>query len=217
MAHHRKVAGLDVRRVAILGTGRAASAIAQRMADNPQYGYVVTGFIEENGDNGNDPDSRTTQPRLGHLQHLKALLRNNEIDHLIVATPHVTHETSWKSSTPARRNDRRVQDRAGPLRVAPARHGGREPRGYPPVVVQRDAAAGVEFVLKRLFDIGASSLLLLITSPVFAVIATLIKLESRGSVLYLQERMGLDGRVFRMIKFRSMRVDAEKGTGPMEP
>src|SRR5262249_31935957 len=54
---------------------------------------------------------------------------------------------------------------------------------------------------------------LLFLSPVFAFLAALVKLTSRGPVFYSQERMGLDGRTFRMLKFRSMRTDAESATG----
>jgi exopolysaccharide biosynthesis polyprenyl glycosylphosphotransferase len=62
----------------------------------------------------------------------------------------------------------------------------------------------------RLMEITASSLLLLLLSPLFLLIAICIKLDSRGSVLFVQDRIGLNGRTFRMFKFRSMVVDAEE-------
>ena len=68
--------------------------------------------------------------------------------------------------------------------------------------------------VKRVFDVVSSSLILLAALPVMAITAVLIKLESPGAVLYRQERVGLNGRVFNVIKFRSMRSDAEKDGKP---
>ncbi|PND36373.1 sugar transferase [Paucibacter aquatile] len=68
--------------------------------------------------------------------------------------------------------------------------------------------------VKRICDIVFSSLIFVLTLPVMAVTAVLIKLESKGPVLYQQERVGLNGAVFKVIKFRSMRTDAEKDGKP---
>lgn len=64
-------------------------------------------------------------------------------------------------------------------------------------------------------DIVLSSVALLITGPLLLLVAAIIKFTSPGPVLYRQERMGLDGRTFRMLKFRSMGIDAEDETGPV--
>ena len=70
-------------------------------------------------------------------------------------------------------------------------------------------------IVKRSFDVVVSGICLILASPVLASIALLIKLDSRGPIFYSQERVGLDGRPFRLLKFRTMRVDAESGTGPV--
>ncbi len=75
--------------------------------------------------------------------------------------------------------------------------------------------AGWNGVLKRTLDILVTVPLLLLLSPLLLLLALLIKLESRGPVFYYQERVGRDRRVFRMIKFRSMRTDAEDDRGPV--
>ena len=72
----------------------------------------------------------------------------------------------------------------------------------------------IRTAVKRVFDIAFSSAILLLTLPVMAVTAVLIKLESSGDVLYRQERVGLNGSIFKVIKFRSMRSDAEKDGKP---
>lgn len=69
--------------------------------------------------------------------------------------------------------------------------------------------------VKRVFDIVSSTLLLVVASPIMLVTALLIKLESPGGVYYRQERVGLNGRTFDVVKFRSMRNDAEKDGRPV--
>jgi sugar transferase (PEP-CTERM system associated) len=68
--------------------------------------------------------------------------------------------------------------------------------------------------IKRVFDIACASLLLLVSAPIMLGAAIAIRLDSRGPTLYRQERVGLDGRPFKVIKFRSMRTDAEKDGKP---
>jgi len=69
--------------------------------------------------------------------------------------------------------------------------------------------------LKRAFDISFSLAFIVLASPLFLLCAILVRLSSKGPVLYKQERMGLDGRVFQCLKFRGMRVDAETMSGPV--
>ena len=64
--------------------------------------------------------------------------------------------------------------------------------------------------MKRLFDILVSGLGLLLLAPLLLVIAVIVRLSSRGPVLFRQERVGRDGRLFRILKFRTMVVDAER-------
>lgn len=70
-------------------------------------------------------------------------------------------------------------------------------------------------MIKRVFDIVFSAIVLIILSPLFLVIAIAVRLSSPGPVFYKQERMGLNGRTFEMLKFRTMPIDAEKETGPV--
>lgn len=70
--------------------------------------------------------------------------------------------------------------------------------------------------MKRMFDAALASIGLVLSAPVSLVCASLIKLEDGGPVFYAQERVGLGGRSFRALKFRSMRPDAEERTGPLQ-
>jgi exopolysaccharide biosynthesis polyprenyl glycosylphosphotransferase len=87
--------------------------------------------------------------------------------------------------------------------------------GIPMLQLREDPLAGWNGLIKGTFDIAVSALLLVLLSPLFLLAGLLVKLSSSGPVFYRQQRVGLDGRPFQMIKFRSMRVDAEKGSGPV--
>ena len=87
--------------------------------------------------------------------------------------------------------------------------------GIPFISVREEALSGVDRVVKRSFDVLATGLGLLLLSPLLLVLAALVKLSSPGPVFYKQARVGRDGREFDMIKFRSMRTDAEQKTGPV--
>ena len=85
--------------------------------------------------------------------------------------------------------------------------------GMPVVLVTESPEQGWNAVVKRLFDVVGSGVGLIVISPVLLVLAILVRLDSPGPVLYTQERVGMNGRRFRMIKFRSMRVGAEAQGG----
>jgi exopolysaccharide biosynthesis polyprenyl glycosylphosphotransferase len=87
--------------------------------------------------------------------------------------------------------------------------------GLPMLTIRDVALRGWKRSVKRLMDIVESAVGLVILSPFMMLIAGLIRLESRGPVFYAQERVGLDGKPFPMLKFRSMRVDAEQQSGPV--
>lgn len=87
---------------------------------------------------------------------------------------------------------------------------------YLPVLVRGvTPLSGSSVVVKRAFDLAVSACLILVCVPFWAILAALIKLETRGPVFYRQERIGLDGRSFRIFKLRSMRMDAESESGPV--
>lgn len=88
--------------------------------------------------------------------------------------------------------------------------------GLPLIHVTTPALEGGQGVAKRLFDVLVSGLLILVLSPLMAVVAICVKLESRGPALFMQERVGIEGNAFKMLKFRSMVVDAEARLSELE-
>ena len=97
------------------------------------------------------------------------------------------------------------------LRISPSTSSLATPSTIAPA---RETRAGWQ-TAKRAVDVGVSLIALIVLSPLMACLALLIKLESRGPALFKQERVGLDGKNFTLLKFRSMRVDAEVCSGPV--
>ena len=87
--------------------------------------------------------------------------------------------------------------------------------GLPLLTVRDMALRGWRLTVKRVVDLVGGAVGLVFLSPMMVLLAVLIKLESDGPVFYTQERMGLDGNRFMMLKFRSMRADAESQSGPV--
>ena len=98
-------------------------------------------------------------------------------------------------------------------RFTSLRGGVEEFEGLPFVHLRESPLYGWSQVGKRIFDVLFSLVVLVLLSPVFLALALAVRLTSPGPVLYGQERMGLDGQRFRMLKLRTMRVDAERGDG----
>ena len=86
-------------------------------------------------------------------------------------------------------------------------------RGIPVINIHESPLLGSGGVIKRLMDICGAAVGIILLAPVMLVVAVLIPVSSRGPILYRQQRMGLDGRPFDCLKFRSMPVDSEKSTG----
>jgi Undecaprenyl-phosphate glucose phosphotransferase len=100
-------------------------------------------------------------------------------------------------------------------RFTSLRGGVEEFEGLPFIHLRESPLYGWNQIAKRIFDAVFSLAVLLLLSPVLLALAAAVKVTSRGPVFYGQERMGLDGQRFRMLKLRTMRVDAERETGPV--
>jgi exopolysaccharide biosynthesis polyprenyl glycosylphosphotransferase len=188
-----------VRRVLIVGANAVGQQLARELAD----GHHVVGYV----DHSRDVSAPAGVPVLGPLSALERLVDAYAVDELVIALP--AHRREAISAVLARGFERPVKvkllpDAAEilPRCVAVEQFAGRAFLGFV-------ASARVTWV-KRALDLVVTSLSLLALGPVMLAIACLIKLDSPGPVFYRQERVGKNGRRFQMIKFRSMRPDADR-------
>lgn len=197
-------------RVLIAGTGQLAKAVAEKLSQHRELGLEVVGFLHDNGSGG-----RVGQwPVLGDIANLENLVREHQVELLYIALP-LKHQYKvvkiLKKAEPLLLDVRVVPDL---LQYFALRAGVEDLDGIPVINLTAVPLAGWNAFLKRAVDLVFSCLALVLLAPVFGVIALAIYLQDRGPIFFRQIRMGLDGRSFAMLKFRTMVVDAEKATGP---
>ena len=198
--------GIGKDRVLIVGTGDTARMIIQRIAWSPALGYDLVGIV-----NGESAGNEILGFRvLGQPEDVPDLINEYHVDEVIIAMPEKGHREMLHVISYCERG--RVTIKIFPdLFQYVTTHAGIDDLGGLPLLSVRDyALRGYLLTLKRLIDFIGATLGLIAFSPLMLLTALAIKLESPGPVFFIQPRMGLDGREFMMIKFRSMRTDAEK-------
>ncbi|GAB4224283.1 MAG: sugar transferase [Acidobacteriota bacterium] len=198
--------GVGLQNALIVGTGPAAREIRDTLASRPHLGYRVLGLVDMPDERHRDP----TVPTVGTVDELPALVDREVVDAVIFATS--LEETSrhekliWKLEEVGKT----VHMRGDAVGVLLSRTFIGEFQGIPILSLRSTPADPLALAAKRAIDVIGSGLGMIVLAPVFALTALAVKLTSPGPVLYRQERVGLNGRRFRMLKFRSMYVDADK-------
>ena len=196
--------GLGRRKVLLVGGGDVGRLILQKIRQSPRLGYEVAGFV-----NGEVGSVVMGAPVLGQTEDLPTLIENHDIEEVIIGLPEASHEEILNIVSLCER------ERVG-IRVFPdlfqimASEVSIGDLGGLPLLTMRDVALrGWRLTLKRILDVVIGGAALTLLSPLMMLTALLIKLDSRGPVFFVQDRTGLDGHPFPMLKFRSMRQDAE--------
>ncbi|MBI3768493.1 MAG: sugar transferase [Deltaproteobacteria bacterium] len=206
--------GRNLRDVVIVGDGSVALETATRLAQREALGYhVVEVLVLEPEHDGPAREARAT----ALLARLGEILDRKPIDEIFFAS-------SLDQAQPlVRPLITLCEDLGVTLRVvaqlAPldwARASLDALGGQPVLTISSAPPESVWLVAKRLIDVAASAVGLVLLAPLFLAIATAIKLESKGPVLFAQTRVGLNRRRFRMLKFRTMAVDAEENQAALE-
>ncbi|MGI6414161.1 MAG: undecaprenyl-phosphate glucose phosphotransferase [Thermoguttaceae bacterium] len=202
--------GLNHGRAVIVGCGRTGEMVARTIGENNWTGLEAVGFVDQ-------PGRRESKllPRLGTVDQIAQVVAEHEIDHVFVALP-LTRYGELPSVY------RALADVLVEVQLVPDLPGftGMKPRlveidGVPFVNLRQNPHRGWPCLAKRGMDLALGSAAILILSPLMLGLALAVKLTSPGPVFYRQRRTGLEGRQFEMLKFRSMRIDAETQTGPV--
>lgn len=192
------------RRALVVGDASTAERLADEFHRRPWTGVSVVGYTSD------ALDAPGRVPRLGSVEETRRLIDAHQVDEVIFALPHQQQERVVRLSLSLLQEPVMVHMVPGVLDLIFARTPVETLGGIPLISLRESALTEPQRVLKRLFDIFASATLLLLLAPLMLLIALLIKLESPGPVFFLQERIGEQGRRFKMIKFRSMYQDAEQ-------
>jgi exopolysaccharide biosynthesis polyprenyl glycosylphosphotransferase len=196
-------------RVLLIGSLESVSQIARELRRSPSAGYAVVGACIPSGKTA-DTVPGTAIPIVGEVGGIESALKATGADTVAITStddlpPSRVKEISWSLESGRQHLvlAPSIVDIAGPrIHTRPV-------AGLPLIHVETPRFSVGQKVLKRAFDIGASLGLLLLLSPLLAAVALAVRFSSRGPILYSHERIGLHGRPFRMLKFRSMRVGAD--------
>ncbi len=205
--------GYNLRHVLIIGTPTLAGSLVNRLKSYKRLGLRIVGFYLTEGA---VPPSLTDEvTRIASEEELATLIRRGTIDQVFVALPleqaaKLRQIQEWLGDEPVTIHF--VPDLG---EMATLRGSVEEFDGLQIISLQASPHAGWNAFLKRVVDLSVGALALVIFAPMMLLITVAIKCSSRGPIFYRQERMGLDGRRFVMLKFRSMVEDAEQSTGPV--
>lgn len=200
-------------RLLVVGAGPVARRIAQEVLARPGLGFKVHGFVDD------DPALQgvsIVNPRVvGYIKDLPQLVQDADIGRVVVALSERRGRLPIQSLLDLKLGGTRVDDATSFYEAVTGKILVEDLRpswlvfsdGFKPSLLTR--------VLKRAVDLTAASLGLVLAGPAMAVVALLIRLDSRGPALFRQERVGEGERAFVLYKFRSMCADAEVETGPV--
>jgi len=197
--------GRGAERVLIVGTGEVGRMILQKVQYTPGLGYRVVGFV--------DPQPGQTSvlglPVFGGIDDIPAIIEREGIAEVIIGLPEASHQELVGIVSQCEREKVSIRVFPDVFQIMASEVTINDLGGLPLLTIRDVALRGWKLTLKRMVDIAFSSVFLLFASPVMMLVALAIKLDSPGAVFFVQERMGLDAKPFNVLKFRSMRQDAE--------
>ena len=204
--------GVGLRRILIAGSGELGRLVADKIIEHRELGYQIIGFVD---DKPGDHLGYRGLPLLGTIDETTEIATREQIDHLYVALPPEQHLKTIDLLEAATRECVDVKVVPDLLQVIALKARLWDLDGVPVIDVNDIPLQGFNSIVKRVIDIAISAVALTVLAIPLALIALLVRISSRGPALFRQERMGLDGRGFSIVKFRSMVDDAERQSGPV--
>jgi exopolysaccharide biosynthesis polyprenyl glycosylphosphotransferase len=208
---HRR--GRFLRTALIIGNDALAEDVYARLHRHPSFGFDIAGYCAES------PCDRSLRLSglafLGPVTNAAQFIREKRVSVVFIALRSGEHQRLFDLFSDCEGLDVEFMMIPDVLEVLTSQVRLAEYEGLPFLTLKGNPLRGWGRVVKRLVDVCVSAVLLVLLSPLLLLIAALVRLGSRGPVFYTQERVGIDGAPFFMLKFRSMRTDAEEVTGPV--
>jgi Undecaprenyl-phosphate glucose phosphotransferase len=201
--------GVNQSHALIVGTGRLARRTVRTLRAISWSGIQPVGYVEDEPHQGPANDL----PIVGNLSQIPELVERNHIEHVFIALPLNRYGDARRVFSALAQTVVDVQLIADLPTMAGMTFHTTQLHGMTVVGLRENPHHGLNVIVKRVMDIILAVVALAFWAPVMAAITVLIKISSPGPVLYRQERCGLNGRAFQMLKFRTMKIDAE-AAGP---
>ncbi len=201
--------GYGRQRVMVVGSGEVGRMLVQKLQGNSGIAHEVVGYVDADGSG----TSVMNVPILGRPADLPTIIEKHDIDEVVIGLPEASHREIVNIISLCEREKVSIKVFPDVFQIMATEVSVSDLGGLPLLTVRDVALRGWRLSLKRIFDLVFGTAFLVLFSPFMLLIALLVKIESPGPVFYIQERMGLDANSFPMLKFRSMRTDAE-AAGP---
>ncbi|MGD2278857.1 MAG: undecaprenyl-phosphate glucose phosphotransferase [Candidatus Omnitrophota bacterium] len=199
------------RNLLIIGDGPMVDRLINHIAGDPHWDYNIKGVVRARSGDTGDPEGIQV---LGTLESLPEILKSQDIDEVILTEADLARSDTMNIILECEKRMVEFRLVADLLGMVTSQVDMRTIDGVPLLgLKETPLSEGYNRFIKRVVDIVLSAFGLIVLSPVFLLIALLVKMSSPGPVFYLQKRIGEDGRRFAMLKFRTMVDNAEKGVG----
>ncbi len=198
----------------VVGTNLEASQTIRELRERRDLGYRVIGVVRSETETRGNGDAEKFEfaetAIVGCIDQLPGLIRDLEIQEVIITDNTIPSERLFEAMLQIGRKQK-VEFRFAPslFNLLPQKTSVEQIGVLPMVRLFREPLSEIDRFIKRLSDIVISTVSILLLSPVWLIVSALIKLDSNGSVLFRQERVGMDGRIFLCYKFRTMRADSD--------
>ena len=202
--------GIGQSETIIVGTGAKAVELFESVKKYPALGYNVIGFLSLDEEKKSLP-----LPVLGGIENIPELIQKNSIRNILLALDSQQRETVLSVVSLSTGFDVSIKIIPDMYDIISGQARTNQIYGFPLIEIMPHIMQPWEESAKRLTDITVSILILTISSPIWIFAAIAIRLNSPGPLVYSQERVGFNGKLFYMHKFRSMYQDAESRTGPV--
>lgn len=204
--------GRGVHKALIVGVGSMATYIHENLMRHKLSGMNVVGFIS---DIENPPNSVNGVRVVGTVADINRIIREKDVKDVIVAFDESQQDVLISVLDVIEVPDVSVKIVPNFYQLISGMNQTNQIHGLPLIEVMPDPMPTWEKFTKRTLDVVASLIILILLSPVMLIVAVLVKLTSKGPVIFAQNRVGLHGKEFMIYKFRTMVQDAEKSTGPV--
>ena len=205
--------GFNLKSILVIGAGELGQRVIETVEGHKELGFRVAGLLTLRREKVGQQVLGV--PVLGHVNDVEHVLDDHPVDQVIIAVP-LEDQAAVKPLM------EQLALRTVDVKVVPdlyqyiTLYGGLEEFGGLPIIsLQGDPMTGWNMVAKRVFDVLFAVVAIGLSAPIMLAVALAVKLTSRGPLLYKQERMGMDGHTFHILKFRTMRVDAESSGAMM--
>lgn len=211
-----RIHGRNLRRLLIVGTNQRAIQFARSLQARPELGYELVGFVDQTW-SGLEDFHASGYAVVADCDHFSELLREHVVDEVVLALPiRSCYSQASRIAAQSREQGILVHSLANIFDLAPSNGtlGDLGPDGA--ITVSSHTCEGWPSVVKRVLDIVIATTALILLAPLFLVVAITIRWGSPGSIFFLQERIGLNKRRFRMYKFRTMVAGADRMQAHLE-